>query len=285
MLKTNKNEQMRMLGLVCAVALCAGSAVAQTADAAKSASLDGSQWSSSRSLSIAEEGLPEGGGAAAFGGGSAMGGGHQHNYGSSNWSNKLAIELGAGFSAPTPETSTYLTWGGNFTVGGGYRFNNAVQLLAEYQFISDKLPGALIAETGANGGHAHIWSFTLAPVVDLTPKRKNGIYVTGGGGFYRKVTAFTDPEETEYCDYYYCEVGTTNQVVGSFSSNQGGLNGGLGLYHKLGGVLSDGKSKVFIEARYLYLFTPAVNGSANGLGVATIAKGTQVIPVTIGFRF
>ena len=42
--------------------------------------------------------------------------------------------------------------------------------MIEYQFITDKLPGALIAQTGADGGHAHIWSFTMAPVIDLTPE-------------------------------------------------------------------------------------------------------------------
>ncbi len=62
------------------------------------------------------------------------------------------------------------------------------------------------------------------------------MYVTGGGGFYRKVTSFTDVEPTEYCQFYYCGVGYTPQVVGHFSSNQGGFNIGGGYQHRMGGL-------------------------------------------------
>jgi hypothetical protein len=121
-------------------------------------------------------------------------------------------------------------------------------------------------------------------VIDLMPKATNDVYITGGGGFYRKVTSFTDPEETEYC-YYFCEVGETNEVVGHFSSNQGGINFGAGFQHRLGGMSGDGTMKLFVEARYLDVFSPAVMGSANGLGVTSVAANTQIIPVSVGIRF
>ena len=186
----------------------------------------------------------------------------------------MTFEAGGGFNAPTSDSSPYITWGGNLTVGAGYRINPRVSILTEYQFIDDKLPGALIAETGASGGDAHVWSFTLAPVVDLAPKRTNDVYVTGGGGFYRKVTSFTDPEEVEEC-YYFCEIGTENVVVSHFSSNQGGLNMGVGITHKLG---SDGNLRAFAEARYVWIDTPQI-GTQDGLG------RTELLPVTIGVRF
>ena len=132
----------------------------------------------------------------------------------------LAYEAGGGFNAPVGNDKPFITYGWNVTGGVGYRFNPHLSLMAEYQFIDDKLPGSLIADAGANGGQAHIWSLTLDPVIDLFPKRRDDIYVTGGGGFYRKLTQFTDPEEVEYC-YYFCEVGTENVVVSHFSSNQG----------------------------------------------------------------
>jgi hypothetical protein len=155
----------------------------------------------------------EGGGGAAAG----------QDYGSHHdMFSHLAFEASGGANGPSGNTSNYLTWGGNFTVGGGLHFSKRFALLAEYQFLDDKLPGDLIAETGADGGHAHIWSLTLDPVFDLLPNSTNSVYVTGGGGFYRKVTSFTDPQEAEYCDYYYCGVTTENVVVGHFSSNQGG---------------------------------------------------------------
>jgi len=199
---------------------------------------------------------------------------------SDRWS-RIAIEAGGGANAPTSDSSSYITWGGNFTVGGGYALNPHISMLAEYQFIDDKLPGRIISEAGADGGHAHIWSLTLSPVVYLFPKRKNDVYVTGGGGFYRKVTSFTDPTYAEYCDYYYCGITTVNQVVGHFSSNQSGWNIGAGFTRKL----SDGRTRIFAEARYLSIDTPAVTTEPNGLGTTTVAAGTKLVPMTFGVRF
>jgi len=198
----------------------------------------------------------------------------------------LAFEAGGGFNAPTPDSSNYITWGGNFTVGAGYRFTPYLSMLAEYQFIDSKLPAAVIAPTGANGGHAHIWSLTVSPVVDLFPRSDNSIYFTGGGGFYRKVTSFTDPVASYYCDYFgYCYIGTNNVVVGHFSSNQGGWNIGMGYSRKLGDRYSDSRMKLFAEARYLDVLTPAVVASANGLPETRVGADTIIIPVTVGIRW
>jgi len=198
----------------------------------------------------------------------------------------LAFEAGAGASGPVGTSGNYITWGGNFTGGGGFHFARGFSLLAEYQFIDDKLPGAIIAETGATGGDAHIWSLTLDPVIDLFPKHDNSVYVTGGGGFYRKVTNFTDPEPAEYCYYYgYCGITTQNEVVGHFSSNQGGFNIGGGFTHRVGGVYNDGTMRLFAEARYLDVLSPASAIAPNGLGTATVGAGTKLIPITLGLRW
>jgi hypothetical protein len=206
--------------------------------------------------------------------------------GGSMWSkarSRFTFEAGGGFNAPE---SNAITWGGNITVGGGMNLSKHLAVLAEYQFIDDKLPGYLIAETGANGGNAHIWSLTLAPVIDLFPKASNDVYITGGGGFYRKVTSFTDPSEQEYCDYFYCGIITVNAVVGHFSSNQGGWNVGWGFQHRLGGMYGDSKTRLFVEARYLDIMTPAVIGATpNGLSSTTVAADTKLVPITVGIRF
>jgi hypothetical protein len=175
----------------------------------------------------------------------------------------IALDLGAGFNAPIGNDIPYITWGGNFTIGGGVHVNKRATLLVEYQFIGDKLPGGLIAEAGTQGGHAHIWSFTLDPVIDLFPERANSLYLTGGGGFYRKVTSFTEPGEYQ------------NYVVGHFSSNQGGASFGFGVTHKM---RWETNMRVFAEARYLFLNTPPITAT-NGLGT------TGLIPVTIGVRW
>jgi hypothetical protein len=198
----------------------------------------------------------------------------------------LAFEGGGGFNAPVGNSAQDITWGGNILAGAGYRFTPHISMMAEYQFIDDKLPGHLINETGASGGYAHIWSFTLDPVIDLFPKSKNDVYVTGGGGFYRKVTSFTDPEAEEYCSYFGCGIVAVPTVVGHFSSNQGGWNIGAGYSHRLGGTYGDGRTRLFAEARYLDVLTPAaVNVEPNGLSKTTVLADTKLTPVTVGIRF
>ncbi len=184
----------------------------------------------------------------------------------------LAFEAGGGFNAPIGNDIPYITWGGNFTVGGGLRFSPRFAVLGEYQFIADKLPGALVAAGGGDTGNAHIQSLTVAPVIDLFPKSSNSVYVTGGGGWYHKSTNFN--QLAGYDFYGYPVYVTTN----SFSSNQGGLNMGFGFTHRLGGVYGDGTAKLFAEARYLWINTPQT-GEANGLG------RTELIPVTFGVRW
>ncbi len=277
---------MRRAGVIAAAVLFAAGVVSAQSTASNDASSSSSYSSSQSGLTqteMAEFVLPEAptpiasaspsGGA---GGGQYGGGGGKHSV-LHSWT----FEAGGGFNAPISNSVTY---GGQFTAGAGLNFNKYLAALIEYQFVDDKLPGYLIAEAGANGGYAHIWSFTIDPVIDLMPKATNDVYITGGGGFYRKVTSFTDPEETEYC-YYFCEIGTTNAVVGHFSSNQGGINFGAGFQRRIGGMYGDSNTKLFVEARYVDVFSPAVMGSANGLGVTSVAANTRLIPVAVGVRF
>ncbi len=223
--------------------------------------------------------------AAPAASGSAAGQEHGGGYHSHNLWSHLTYEAGGGFNGPGGDSPKDITWGANFTLGAGYRFNDRFSALMEYQFIDDKIPGALIAEAGATGGNDHIWSFTVDPVVDLFPKATNDVYVTGGGGFYRKVTNFTDPQPTQYCSYFYCGVAYQNQVVGHFSSNQGGFNIGGGFQHRLGGMYGEGKAKLFAEVRFLDVLSPALTTSANGLGTTSVGSDTKVIPVTLGVRW
>jgi hypothetical protein len=281
----------RISAVAAAVLLAAGVSKAQsnTSQAQTNTSSDTSSsasYSSSQSgltqTELAAFALPEAPAASASASPGGAGGGQYGNGGGRHGnSHSWTFEASGGFNAPI---SSSVTYGGQFTVGGGLRFNKYLSALIEYQFLDAKLPGYLIAEAGANGGYAHIWSFTIDPVIDLMPKASNDVYITGGGGFYRKVTSFTDPEETEYC-YYFCEIGTENEVVGHFSSNQGGINIGAGFQHRIGSMYGESHTAIFAEARYLDVFSPAVMGSANGLGVTSVAANTQIIPVSFGIRF
>jgi hypothetical protein len=216
------------------------------------------------------------------------GGQYDNKSGSSKggWGSRIAIEAGGGFDEPVSDTSNYVNSGWDITVGGGMHFSRALSALLEYQFISDGLPGNIIAQAGSQGGNVHLWSFTFDPVYDIWPKASNGAYVTGGVGFYRKVTNFTVQTPQQFCYYFYCGVGYSNSTVGHFSSNQAGINIGGGYRHKFLGMYGDGKLELYAEARFVDAFTPAVkNKSPNGLGNTTIGAGTRLIPINFGFRF
>jgi hypothetical protein len=198
----------------------------------------------------------------------------------------LTYEFGGGFNAPTGTSSPYIGWGYNFTGGVGYRVNKNFSAMLEYQFIHSGLPDVIVAEAGATGGNVHLWSFTVDPMYEFNPQSGITFYAVGGGGFYRKVTNFTDPQPQYYCDYFYgCGYITTNSVVGHFSSNQGGWNIGGGIEHRFRGWNGDGKMKVFAEARYLDVLSPAVTTQPNGLGTTTVGANTKIIPVTFGVRW
>ena len=297
MLASSWMPPMRRAGLYCVAVMLATVMASAQSTAAKASSnaatFSSSQWSSSASTSssaqLAELAMPANPSAlpsAPVPASSAAGQGQYSNGGLwQRWKNNFAFEAGGGFNAPI---SSAITYGGNFTIGAGtYLGNPHLAALLEYQFISDKLPGALIAATqGASGGHAHIWSFTLDPVYDLFPKASNDLYVTGGGGFYRKVTTFTVLSPTQFCYYFYCGIGYAPSTVGHFSSNQGGWNFGGGYIHRMGGMYGTSKMKLFVEARYLDVLSPAITGqSANGLAPVSIPADTKLIPVTFGIRW
>lgn len=196
----------------------------------------------------------------------------------------LAFEAGLGFNAPESDS---IGWGWNLQIGAGVHAGEHFTPMIEYQFIHTGLAQYLIDAVGSDGGFTHIWSFGIDPVYDFAPKATNDFYIKGGGGFYRKVTNFTDAQQGEYCDYFYgCYGVTQNVVIDHFSSNQGGWNIGGGYYHRFGGIYGTGKMKFFAEARYLDVMTPAVAGVGPGGAIVTaVPADTKLIPVTFGFSW
>jgi hypothetical protein len=197
----------------------------------------------------------------------------------------FAFEGGFGFNPPI---SSSIGNGWSLLIGAGVHVSPNFMVPIEYQFIHTGLAQAIINQVGSQGGNVHIWSFGIDPIYDIAPKASNDFFVQGGGGFYRKVTNFTNPNLQEYCDVYYgCGYVTVSQVVAHFSSNQGGFNIGGGYYHRFGGLYGTGKMKFFAEARYLDVLTPAVtqtNSTTGGL-VTSVPADTKLIPVTFGFSW
>jgi hypothetical protein len=190
----------------------------------------------------------------------------------------LTIEAGGGFTAPLGNTSTWQTYGSDIGLGGGWMFTPKIGLLAEYNFNRSSIPTATLNNLGEPDGNVHIWSFTLDPIIYLKQSGRLGSYATGGGGFYRKLTSFTEPVFIGYyCDFFYgCFPEYQNVVLSHFSSNQGGVNIGLGGTYRLS---PDGKAKIFAEVRYVFVDSPKT--SASSLGTGTVS----MLPVNFGLRW
>lgn len=277
--------------LGCAALFAAALANAQSVANLSADSTSNSGWSSSQSMQLAEGSVPASPASASSAAlpAAPQPAAQDDNGNYSGWHphdlmHRLTLEAGGGFNAPAGDKQ-YITWGGQFLIGGGININHHLAAMIEYQFIDDKIPGAIIAEAGAQGGHDHIWSFTIDPEYDLFPKASNDVYLVGGGGFYRKVTDFTDVEPQEFCQFYYCGIGYAPQTVGHFSSNQGGFNIGGGYQHRFGGMYGMSRTRLFAEVRYLDVLSPAVTTSPNGLGTTSVGADTKVIPVTVGVRW
>jgi len=264
-----------------------------------SSSIDYHAYLSTDSLlggsSYADPAEGSGSGSPQYGGGRRSSSSSYPSY-ESRWSH-IAFEGGFGFSAPVGNDTSYSTadlnngylapseaFGYGLTIGGGWNFTKRFGALLEYQFLHQGMANdylnALNASAGTStsgtpiGGNINTWSLTIDPVFYLPMNRKSGFYVTGGGGFYRKVTNFTEPVES--C-YYYCVAYA--ETVDHFSSNQGGANGGLGFYHKVFGEDSNGK--LYAEVRYVWVNSPVPDQSNYYQG-----EGTEsLIPVTFGIRF
>jgi len=193
-----------------------------------------------------------------------------------NKTSHFAFVGGAGITAPIGnDTHGFETWGYNFDVGGGWNFTKKFGALFEYQFDKNKIPGATIAAVGAHGGNINPHLFLFNGIYYFA-RRGSGAYVTGGGGFSRKVTNFTDLQQGSVC-YFFCYYVTQPVTVYNFASTQAAADAGLGFYWKAFGQDSNGK--LFVEARYVFVNSPAATRTKDG-------EGTEgIIPVTFGIRF
>ena len=190
----------------------------------------------------------------------------------------VALELGAGFNVPSGNTTTWQAVGYSINLGGGWMFNNKIGVLAEYTFNRANIPTNTLTNIGEPDGNVHVWSLGLEPIIYYKTSGHLGGYVIGGGGFYRKLTTFTEPVFLGYyCDYFYgCYPQYSNVTLSHFSSNQGGANFGTGVTFKPN---ADGKAKFYAEARYVWVNSPT--NSASGIGTGTV----NMFPVTFGFRW
>lgn len=216
-------------------------------------------------------------------------------------SKKYTFAVGGGFDAPAGSTGKDLAVNWRFQVAGGYNIDKKLSVQLEYDYDKFNLTSGNINRqfnrynslglVDQNGnpidfsgldGSTHVWSLTLNPKYNFYQGESAGAYVIGGGGFYRKVTNWTLPQQGTYCDFFgFCYTFTQNQVFDHYSNNAGGLNAGIGFTYRLSRWASE---NVYAEARYVWVDNQPSTNSVNGLYPENNHR-TGYFPVTFGIRW
>jgi opacity protein-like surface antigen len=203
----------------------------------------------------------------------------------------VSFNIGAGVTATTGDVNTNFGNGFNFNAGLTFRLTDTMGFLTEYQYtyfgekevlVPTNLPSEPSTSTQFFLNHRmHVGSFDL--VFKPTTSGRVGGYILFGPGVYNRVAEVTTPAIglVTVCDpyWYVCYPAPVpvDQVVGSRSSTDFGINLGGGVTFKMG------ESALFyVEARYHYVWGPSVENPSTGESES--ANGTY-FPITFGFRF
>jgi hypothetical protein len=195
-------------------------------------------------------------------------------YTGEGWAKHWEFEGGGGVTPAAGDTQDYANVGWNVLLGGGYKFNDRLSLLAEWNFNRMGVPHSLAYETAqVPDGNEHIWTVDLNPKYNFIHHDRTNAYVIGGGGFSRSLTSFTFPVYVP-CGWYYYGGCVGDVTVAKTSSNQGNFDIGVGGEWR---VSPYERGKIFLEARYQHLFTPNNNLPPGG--------DAGLVPVTFGYRW
>jgi hypothetical protein len=180
-------------------------------------------------------------------------------------------DIGGGFTQPVGTTGTNLNEGWNIQGGFGVNFSPYIGAKIDLGYNHFNLSSFALNSVGAPGGDVQIFSATLDPIVHLNPRGHVDVYLVGGGGEYHWYQEFTQPTISTFEAFnpflgYYPVAVPGNQILGSYSVNKPGVNGGAGI--ALGTRFH---GKFFAEARYTRIFFS--NGHAD------------YVPVSFGFRW
>jgi hypothetical protein len=195
---------------------------------------------------------------------------------------KVNSNLGVVATIPVDPTARYVNAGWGLLLGGGYNFTKRNGLVFEFMYDRfNATDGALapIRQAAADsniGGHANLYTVTANYRYELRGK-KLGVYVIGGGGWFHRNASLSQSIQTPTIACtpiwqwwgYSCTAGTVTSTdkLQIASSNALGVNGGVGFTIKVG----EPRYRVYFESRYYYAPHDTVN--------------TELIPITVGFRF
>src|SRR5262245_41875446 len=196
---------------------------------------------------------------------------------------RLNTSLGLGVTAPIGPTKQLVGAGMNATVGAGYNFSQHHSLIGEFMWSG--LPAKtealrpiwIVANARDISGSGNLYALTANYRFKLEG-RVFGFYFIGGGGMYHRHASLSREIAVgagTFCTPswawwgYSCVSGKVvdDQTLVSAGSTAVGGNAGAGFtirFHEDG-------YKFYVEVRYHYAPTKNIS--------------TQILPITLGFRF
>lgn len=196
---------------------------------------------------------------------------------------KINTNLAIPLTVPLNPIANFTNFGLGATFGAGYNITPRNAFVGEFMWNrlfpsnSALTPLRLALNSPDVNGHGNLFAVTANYRFELRGRSK-GVYLIGGGGFYYRSTTLTKEAitgSTIACTPVWlfwgfnCASGTVSndQTIASSSSATFGVNGGIGFTVKV----AEPRYRFYMEARYHYAPTTPIN--------------TQIIPITVGFRF
>ncbi len=183
----------------------------------------------------------------------------------------FSFQFGAGFTQGVGRTGTYTDTGWNTSVGFGYKFNQYVGAMIDINDSSLGINSTTLSNIGVPGGNVNMFTATLDPVIHLTPHGHFDLYVTGGGGMFRRYQDFTAPTVAGAYGFnsffgFYPTLVPATTILSSYSVIKPGVDAGVGI-----AMGTKWHGKFYAEAKYYKMY--------DGF------QHTDYVPVTFGFRW
>jgi len=185
---------------------------------------------------------------------------------------RFSFALGGGFTQPVGNTGRHVDEGWNVGGGFGYNFSQYFGAMIDLGYNSFGINSATLNSIGFPGGDVHIFQATLDPIVHLTPRGHVDVYVTGGGGVFRREQQFTQPSTATFTEFdpffggFFPVTVPTTEILASYSVVKPGIDVGAGVAFG-----TKWRGKIFAEARYDRIFMGNFH--------------TDYVPITFGFRW
>lgn len=215
----------------------------------------------------------------------------------------VQINIGGGFTGVYGAAADHIGNAGNFTIGALFNTQGPFSLQTEYGWNGMKqkqLSLPVFPTVNPLGGtptnffaDGNMQYFDVNALVHGNRSSKAQPYGLVGLGYYHRPVQISTPGVgyTTVCDPYwyvcYPTLVSVDQVVGSRSSNDFGMDFGGGVNFKL----SDSAS-IYFEVRYHYIWGPTIPSGnvptqpiAGVSPPASLKANGQFLPITVGFRF